>query len=1501
MLQTRSVLPHSLKYPLSLLTAVLGISLSVEASLPTETGLIASGKIRCLNNDVLIKYLMLKQVDRDFASGHEDRRTPETLEVSISESQFQALCDLILDCLNTEVSYLLSSNLFNDSESDLNLNSDTTAILASLCAVTFAITSHAKVRRSSKASVLRNDALKLLHSTTKLILIHHDREPLVLVILSVLGPLLSPSRLRSGGLDMATSGCQVLATDFGPAFWLRLETSDGTELVDEEMMETGRSSQSQTTMSKLDNQDPRFTWDWLSVETSSSAWLISMKHRIYLASLAGDLDKFEPPSPWLVPHEFVEYLTKLPVREFVLSQKFVTELLDANVFLNIESTELLFDYVGHAIGDHDFRRTEALITLCVKIMTGLADTWINADGDLGGMSKDIYKWLIDTIIKQKAASPFAFLQISRLLRRVIELRPDYLESLPIPSPRTSLFQILEAGTASLKYELGMQLSSLFGLFILKEHDHILDDVMSSIPMQSDWIEGTALRIFVLSHLGSSWSTLIRRCIYAVVEAPALVPASARFAKACLEHLARALDLSSSRDLFKLFMSQILYTWLNTQTLESIPYSIFGYDSLVTLASDVQHEITAQVVMRGRESEASALSNLFGQPYPSLLEASFAKSAAYCIARDAAVAPDVDPQAADGAKRLRKVLGKEQFVSLISRRFPEILASFFKIVDREDSIIKRFQRKEIHASAFNAYDEILSSGTSTAGLTVSQQPSFKATCLVDEIEYICDRSGHDAEGLWSPTLYVYVFRELVDTIHPALGDFHTCAVVRRIRILVSMAGEVALQDYPLEMALHSLRPFLTQSQCAEDVMGLFRYLFTHGAAYLELVPSFVAGLLISSLTSLRIFLDTPQDSTTQESDYRATMSKAQDFHSWIGAFATDYHPSALDEDSDHAFQAIVEAARKLRSAGNAKSGTYESDLLLELLKDRQSGRNLIDEPSHNLILDLLCRNFEVPSSYRDDILGNDEDAAACVPIVLKTIERKGGGTDYSIWGARVLGRAFAGKGYVDKGLTYEVDEQITDGAHSDSQTHHMSNSRREIIDKLSQLLLTDDLRDVGLSERALQMISTKAKNDASLRECVDSLPQTLTCALTWKPFSAPQPKCPRASPQSFTEAAQLEGGIPDQVWVQRTCSSLVNAFGKDPLLSELPLLIEAIKGLPEKIFPFVLHLALLLDPGKTGVKAIMTTAINQGFQNFHESIAGHSKHIINAILYLRTQPRPNESTKADRCHWLDIDYRSAAEVAAQCNMFKTALISLEISFSEEMQMKRSRRSSGVKYKTPVELLMRIFRNVDDKDLFYGIQQPSELSSMMDQLEFENPSFKALSFRGAYFDGEIRQDGAPKQESEVGVIKLLDTLELNGLSSSILSTINKQGSTSREAMFQTARKLERWDISSPSNDSTQAVTLFRAFQSIHDEADAEAVKASINSGFSMAAKSILNGKLAAADARRVLSTLAVLTEIEDVLTSRGPDQLHKTWRNMHVRDEWMLTHRYLTLSMHAIPEV
>ncbi len=1452
-------------------------------------GPFSQASFKCLDDENSIKYLLLIDEVPNTPSKSHLTSVLHSSVITLSRLQFQTLSEIVIDFLLVE-SELLFQNVAGKTPADIStINSEFIFSTSSLSIIGYILLSHKGLRQTAKARDLLGVLSKLKKAVTQCLNCQEKDLHLIDGLYEAIAPFIGSLTCVPSEKSLVSDGLLSMAEWFSPEFWAGLHASENQQASTEaEETELDDELLSQGSRSRTDPVAAEISHTEVAALTDGMAFRNSLATKMCFLSTMGARSRDDAPQESINQISFMQFLTSLRPNDFLASRPFLRELFQSTATTSTQDAALLLAYLGQKIlKPYEFERCEVSIVVCLEIMTSLAPLWTNnGNGEIFELGEALYEWFINVALNHGFSSPKVYSSISDMLQQLIKIQPDYAKTRDdsLPSARTSLVRVLQDGNIKVKFHVGQNISDIFGLFILVEHDNILGDIINNLPSATDWQEGIALRLFVLARLAASWPTLLRRCVYAIFETPGHAPDSVGHAKYCLTLISNALGLKTVQQLFKLFVAQIIYTWLETQPLSCMPYKIFGYSSLSKLLDDVQDEVLGQIVMRGKDEEAFQLAHDLGKPYEQLLELSFSKAAAYSIARDVAIPPSSSSQAPGAELRLRKTLGKEKHALLIHNHFSQIIAIFFRTLDELEDVGRGFQKRPAYAEVYNTYQSVIARSSSETVLPVNQQPSFKARYLIDEVEHLCRRTSYDAESIWSPELYVYVFRELLNNMHPALGSLHACSVLQRIRILICMAGPTALEFYPIEMALHSLRPFITNTYCAEDAIGITQYLIEHGVPYLKEVPSFVAGMAISTLTSMKGFLGSSQESTTQESQFRATMLKASAFHDWLASFLDHYVSSYISGESEQSFRALVRSAKMLHNNGNAKKGTYESDLLLEIFEDQRSGRCILNQPSQDLILNLLCATFELPSSFRDDILGSDKQAAEYAPIIWRTCTRNPYGREYLLWVGRVLGRAYLATGLIDRDMTVETCYDFDQGTAFHLSPELSQSSRASIFKLLCDILSFDDPSEVALAETTLRSIITKVNGTEYALECEETIPNGLMKGMLWRQYICPLGPTAAIIHGNVQECMALEGDKSFSKWVQDLCIALARVAVDDPTLLELPPILEGVENLAERSFSYVLHLVLLKEiDGHQATRRTVSAACLQWFRACNESIIPHVKILLKAILYLRKQPLPHETAKADRSGWLALDYKLAAEAASKCSMFKTALLFLEISYSEAA--KASRRSSGIKIDDPTDLLIHIYESIDEQDAFYGVQQPSSLASMMARLEYENAGFKSLSFRGAHYDSHIRFQKRPYPEDEGSIVKILDTLDLNGLSQSLLTKITISESDSIDSFLRTARKLEQWDISAPDSHVTSTSIVFRAFQGFNSAADLNSLHSAIDIGIQEAVKILMNGNNTILLLQTALSTLSILTEADELFSSAGTKDLQEVWSRFQSRNNWM----------------
>lgn len=1183
------------------------------------------------------------------------------------------------------------------------------------------------------------------------------------------------------------------------------------------------------------------------------------------------------------------YLTDLDDADILATQCFLPQVYRACSQMDRKSLLKVLEDLGEkCLQSYGLERCESSHSVCIRMMDSFVTAWTSEERDhLSDSASDIYTWFTDVLLANQLASSRVYIFLAELLDRVLEHNPNYVGDQSSPSPRTCLFTVLQQGDLLVKFRVADLIPRLFGRFSLGDHDAIFNDVLENLPRDPDWVEGIALRLFVLAQLASQWHTLLRKSIYHMFETPAQVPHSLWYAERCLQKVAKTLGLTDPKEIFRLFSSQILYTWTETQSIKSMPFRMFGYSSLRDLLGDVQDEIVGQIIMRGREDEMSELSNCVRTPFVELLRTSFYTAEAYSIARDISTPPSQGSQPKGAENQLRRILGTEYFVSQLEGQFPLVIATFFRSLDQYDQIARAFSKRADFQESLGILRTITGKSASAVVLPANQQPSFRARYLLDELEFLCKRTGYEVSTIWTPTLVSFVCRTLLESIHPALGSLHACSVIQKIRILVCVAGPIMLRDYPFEMTLHALRPFLTDIYCSEDALGIFWYLLEAGKPYLAENPAFMAGIAVSTFVSLKDFFAYSPEYTAQESQLQTVLPIITKFLSWFGELLNTYTSPGLSAEAKMSFERLVRSAQKVSTAEGTLKESIERDLLVEVLRDRNPKHGLLSRPISDHVISLLCSSFKNPSDAQSDILTEDGGFSGQTVAIFQTLEKFDPGTDYRLWAAKVMGRDFAATGHISDVLQREQDPSLFNSHDSQSPSAVFNHSKVNILQVLCSMLQNDNRAEVGIVERTLQLIVSNLANSTGFEHCESAIPISLMNALVWNPYQCPAVGTWSTDARIGHDTVRWDPSTSSGDWARNIALFLSATGFDDPVIGPLNRAIDAIPGLAERLLPYIIHDVLLAEiVGGESPRQSISDIFKQALHDVDENTISHARLVINCILYLRNQPRLDESTIVQREEWLDIDYAEASTAANRCRLPKTSLLFLEI-HSSRMAAK-SRRSSVAKYSPSSDTLHDVFKSIDDPDLFYGVQRESSLNSVMERLEYESSGLKSLLFQSAQYDIEIQMS---RDANMHGVVKALNSTNLQGIASSMLSVPRdaKNTSGSFDSMLQAATSLQQWDIPvSPLNHAPSAL-VFRAFQSLNTSGTVPEASTSIDECLLSTLNLLSASSRSAKFLRTAMKVLGIMTEINDVLSATSLESISQEWQRIKSRNSWLKSAR------------
>ncbi|PHH50071.1 Serine/threonine-protein kinase tel1 [Ceratocystis fimbriata CBS 114723] len=1214
-----------------------------------------------------------------------------------------------------------------------------------------------------------------------------------------------------------------------------------------------------------------------------------------------------------LPTSFTDYLIAMPDSNILACRDALIELFQSQIRFRDSGIIEIVEKVGSIMSQSSYDCCEVALTTCIDTINGLLPVWKSDKSDLAAMVGDMYFHIVKNGLKMNMLSSSAQISLAKLLLRLIEEMPDYADRLSLASCQSTLLHIQQKGDMAVKFYIGQRLPEMVGFFVLKSHDDIFNSVMETLPTSADFIEGIAYRLYVLSELACHWSTLLRRCIYHIFETPGMIPNSANYAKRGLEKVSQALNLTSPQDLFGLFAPQILYTWFPVNNVDDMPFSIFGFNSLYDLLMACREEASGILIMRGEEATFEEFAARVNMTPKQLILENFGKIIAYSVANGIAKQRsrvNRDSNASDsgvydgpktqskGELYLRKVLGDQTFLVSVYSGFADAVSILMDIFDQEDPVEVSFVSGLEYAA--NIMAQIKAYSHSSVLIPPNQQPLFKGKHLVRQLNHLCTLTPkYDVFTMWTPPLVVYVARRLINTIYPALGSFHACSVLRKLRVLVCLCGDVALQYHPLEMLLFSLRPFMTDPECADDAMGLAQYLLVKGIEYLKSVPSFLAGFGLSTLASLRVFLESSQFSTTDKYQFHETLKKTQAFHSWLSTYLTSYLDLGefAEEAQKEAFQIITQSAARICSSGNAEKGTHESNLLLEILRDEQRQRQVLSESARNLALGLLGGNFKLPESSAVDIISTDDDAVKFAAVVCKTCKTSSmsKSKEYLSWAGQVAGRSFAASGTVPKIFLYESRLPEYEKVSPD-----FVGSDKALLVLLQELSSSEVSFTAGLAEGAIRRIVSDAgstADDTLSKVCEEALSKSLYWSSHWKEYYAPSSETPEVNPKLDPLAFSAEA-IERANWIQRMALNLCLCAADKVVISAVAPVVKNVRGFAEQAFPFILHLTLLsqYDTGQV-IKKTFSDAIRIWFNSpVSKESRDNISLILNAILYLRTQQPPNGVSMVDRMQWLDVDPNIAAQMAVECGMHKSALMFLEGTTLKSVSTSRSSSSFAVPQPQDApsqELLLSIFENIDDPDAYYGISQASSLSSALARMEYEGDGAKSLALRGAQYDSHLRKRDPLASQDGQALVAVLGSLGLSGVASSILQnqSNNVASKESLDSTFQIARRLEQWNLPVPVASTSSSATIYKVFQGLYQATEVDIARSYIQDGFSETMSLVASKENnSATTLREHLRSLAVLTELDDVLNMTRSTDLSSLPSDFYRRKTWMRSGRY-----------
>jgi ataxia telangiectasia mutated family protein len=1196
----------------------------------------------------------------------------------------------------------------------------------------------------------------------------------------------------------------------------------------------------------------------------------------------------------------VENIIALPESAIVASRVIIAKLPSLVHDLTTDDVEQLLVHMSEKfLEDYTFERSEVAIGTFLDAMIGFKSFWTDTPNkNLANLGLDTYEWCVSTALKAGILSPSVQKKISTLLLQLCHVNTEYGHDDGAPSVRTSLFDLLRHGAISVQFHLAERISAIFGLYVLSTHDAMFQDLQRSLPVESEWIEGLAMRLLFLAKLASSWQSLLRQSVYYIFETAGRVEDSKPYAATCVKDVAASLHFESPRKLFRLFAPQLVYTWFDLgQPLAALPYDTFGFDDLKDLLVDVQSEVAAQLLMRGLDDDMQLMATTLKVETKALLKHSFGKSVAYAISHD--IMKPATEQNPSCEMRLRSIIGsKEEYRKLSAEHFATIMGYFFLCMNQEDVEDTWLAKRDSYSSATASLSDIKGFSYSTRPLPPPQQPSFRGRYLTDQMERFCRRTSQDPSAPWETSTFAVAARMMFDTLDSALGSLHKCTVLRKLRVLIATAGEIAVNGYPLEMLIREIRPYLVDSQCADDALGILRYLMRRGKQQLGSNIRFLCGTLTILLLEIRAHMGTRQDSTTQETQHRETIQRMETFYNFSVTYLQEFK-SKIASRWQAEYTMLVDALFSLELPGNARKDSPESILLLLLIRQGSTTDALFETGDVTAALAILTRGFHTPHSTNEDALAEDALCIEMAPHLWRTIQSAPFDEQFVLWAGKAIGRAYAASGNYN---SYTTKQNVQETDVSQDNLVGAEQPYAKIIRRMCDMVLSPTRSESGLAEYVLRSVASELLEDSGEELTFkQTIPENLAPSIMrgtygYTPLATPKSPLGIANRQTLKAALAAEQTSTLNEWVSGVALQLCRWPTAPSLLTALPTMLLSFPHLAMDILPAMIHLILEIESeDKQDLRSELSVAIDKHLGEDAEGLGAKQDYLLDFILYMRRQPYPKEHTKVDRLRWLEIDYMRAANTATKRGKPTFALMLAESSASPvQMNRRASSRTSSVQ-RAPIDIpdsmLLSIFEQVDEPDSFYGVEQPASLESILGRLDYEKAGFKSLMFRSAQVDSHMRQIGQLSSADALGMVRSLSALNLSSLTYALTSgQVGITAAVATEDMLDSARKLQQWDIALPESSADGSSRLLTVYQELRQAAKMATVVDALDTLVLEHVRAAQNLYTSSKPSRAWLNCLGLIAESLELASSANQVELTSSWARLQSRESWMDNARF-----------
>lgn len=859
----------------------------------------------------------------------------------------------------------------------------------------------------------------------------------------------------------------------------------------------------------------------------------------------------------------------------------------------------------------------------------------------------LYKWIIKVVLNRELSSPKARLKAGRLLQEISSAGVTFNveDGADLDSPFLQIM-LLQDVDMEVRFWTALNTVDIFRGFQTRDRVYVYRQIVDRLETDELNSETFAMRAYTLMQLTLASDDIRRAAMVNLLELGKFESCRRRV-RSCFEYLAERCYRSDPKKLYAENCSQFICSWIDFQEdIFQFPYYVFGFGDFNAWSRLDRSELISQLINADRWEDAA---NIYTNS--TRFEDLLSICLPHIVGDFQLLNAGSSPASSSVLERCEAALGSENYGSILTSNLALTLSVLVQRLDDRTMFEGVFE-----SSGYRMASTVLRSvdlPTLDENYPDPPQPAFSLAKVILAIESHSHLLKVSSQALWSPANIVFVLRRLLDRIGEASDSTVQKSYLRRMVCVLCLAGINMKEQYTLEMLLIGVTKFVEKLEICREAMCIIKYVFDTNLEKLKANPAFLRRLIPRLLSSLQNLKAEVSDSETQQF-------------------------------FDHSVQWVVET---VRSMSHNRSDMTNTCSLVEAFVNLSPFRPMtVGSMIKEVILEdqLLWREpenltfaLEFLSRACDAGLESISDLEELARFFLENSLALQHSAKSMVW----LGSAI---GLVSKDVVvHRPEHRSALPTIFEPQSSAGENIRKsEFV--LGIIKFSHSHPEIAeLLETALRAMFAASAQKGIKSNSLQHISRCLLSPHISQSLPRFQSRIPLSETKMWTRA-----DTSFSEWFKNFACALAEDFDTDVY----PSLVDAIAASPSfrmTIFPFLLYQHQIQKPNSKNILHIFNTVFSLSGSLDLE----YSRLIIHVLLFLRR--RATKVSPPTSLPLIDgVNYFHAAKAAISCQMYKTALLFLELCLD----------SKGLRLdESTSHTVSDIYRNLQDPDLAHAITE------------------------------------------------------------------------------------------------------------------------------------------------------------------------------------------------------